>query len=175
MTTDVRVRRATLEDLDELVALWVHYMRVHRANPAYRLSRTDGLIRRRQAFEKLLKQPDACVFIVPRPDGGLDGMLTCFVEANTPYFNPPRYGRLQTPFVRPEVRGRGYIRMLLAAAYEWAREHGLSEIRLITSACDPTPNRRAEELGFEAFEIVRRLPMERSFPAGRTPFDEERS
>ncbi len=175
MTPDVRVRKATRDDLDELVALWVHYMRVHRANPAYQLCRSDGLENRRDLFARHVEDRDACVFIIPRPDGGLDGMLTCFVEENTGYFDPPRYGRLQTPFVRPEVRGRGYVRRLLAAAYQWAREHGLTEIRLYTSAYQPAPNQRAEEMGFEAFEIVRRRPMERSYPPGRTPFDEGHS
>ncbi|MFQ5529879.1 MAG: GNAT family N-acetyltransferase [Gemmatimonadota bacterium] len=174
MTPDVRVREATLDDLDELVALWAHYMRFHRANPAYRLCRADGLERRREVFEEHLKNRDSAVLIVPRPDGGLDGMLTCFVERNTGYFDPPRYCRLQTPFVRPEVRGRGYVRKLLAAAYRWAREHGLTEIRLYTSAYEEAANRRAEELGFEAFEVVRRRPVERNYPPGRTPFDDRK-
>ena len=47
MTADVPVREATMDDVDELVALWAHYIRVHRTNPAYRLagttdSSTDG-------------------------------------------------------------------------------------------------------------------------------------
>lgn len=174
MTVDVPVRKATLDDLEELVALWAHYIRVHRANPAYRLCRADALEQRRQLFERHVQGRGSCVFVVPGPDGGLDGMLSCFVEENTGYFDPPRYGRLQTPFVRPEARGRGNVRRLLAAAYLWAREQGLTEIRLFTSAYEPAPNRRAEELGFEAFEIVRRRPVERNYPIGETPFDEKR-
>ncbi len=173
MTADGQVRQATLDDLDELVALWAHYIRVHRANPAYRLCRADGLEQRRKLFEQHVKGTHSCVFVVPRPIEGLDGMLSCFVEQNTGYFDPPRYGRLQTPFVRPEVRGRGNVRRLLAAAYLWAREQGLTEIRLFTSAYEPAPNRRAEELGFEAFEIVRRRTVERNFPLGKTPFDDK--
>lgn len=173
MTADVVVRKATLDDLDELVALWAHYIRVNRANPAYRLSHDDALGQRRKLFERHLTGRDSCVFVVLGQTGGLDGMLTCFVEENTGYFDPPRFGRFQTPFVRPEARGRGYVRRLLAAAYLWARENGMTEIRLVTSAYEPAPNRRAEEMGFEAFEIVRRRPVERNFPIGRTPFDED--
>jgi GNAT superfamily N-acetyltransferase len=172
VSTDVR--KATLDDLDELVALWAHYIRVNRRNPAYRLRRSDGLEQRRRLFERQLKGRDSCVFIIPGPDGGIDGMLTCFVQSNHDYFDPPRYGRLQTPFVRPEVRGRGYISRLLAAAYLWAREHGVTEVRLVTSAFEAEANERSEELGFEAFEIVRRRPIERDYPPGRTPFDKPR-
>ena len=65
----------------------------------------------------------------------------------------------------------GYMRRLVAAAYLWARDKGLTEIRLFTSACEPVANLRAEEMGFEAFEIVRRRPVERNYPTGKTPFD----
>jgi GNAT superfamily N-acetyltransferase len=171
MTADVPVREATLDDVDELVALWAHYIRVHRTNPAYRLCRDDGLEHRRQRFEQHVKGQNSCVFVVHGQHGGLDGMLSCFVEENTGYFDPPRYGRLQTPFVRPEARGRGYMRRLVAAAYLWARDKGLTEIRLFTSSCEPVANLRAEEMGFEAFEIVRRRPVERNYPMGKTPFD----
>ena len=174
MKVEGLVRKATMDDLDELLALWAYYIRVHRANPAYRLSRADGLEHRRQLFERHVKGRDSCVFVVTGPIDGLDGMLSCFVEQNTGYFDPPRYGRLQTPFVRPEARGRGNVRRLLAAAYLWAREQGLTEIRLFTSAYEPAPNRRAEELGFEAFEIVRRRTVERNYALGKTPFDEKR-
>ena len=51
MTTEIEVREATLDDLDELVALWAHYIRVHKANPAYRLCKDEGLEQRRHLFE----------------------------------------------------------------------------------------------------------------------------
>lgn len=173
MTDVVRIRKATEDDLDELVALWAHYIRAYRRNPAYQLCKGDGLAKRRQRFARHVAGPESCVFVAARPDGGLDGMLVCFVEKNMPYFMPPSYGRLQTPFVRPESRGRGYLKQLLSAAYSWARELELTEVRLFTSAFDPAPNQRAEEFGFEALEIVRRRLIEWDYPPGKTPFDDE--
>lgn len=172
MTDSVKVRKATEADLDEMLALWGHYIRVHRSNPAYQICKGDGLAKRRSLFGQHVAGPESCVFVAARLDGGLDGMITCFVEANTPYFMPPKYGRIQTPFVRPEARGRGHLKRLLAAAYQWARELELTEVRLYTSAFDPGPNELAEEFGFQAIEIVRRRPVEWNLPPGRTPFDE---
>jgi len=172
MTDSVKIRKATEADLDEMLALWSHYIRVHRNNPAYQICRGDGLVRRRKLFAQHVRGPESCVFVAARPDGGLDAMITCFVEDNTPYFMPPKYGRIQTPFVRPEARGRGHLKRLLAAAYLWARELELTEVRLYTSAFDPGPNELAEEFGFQAIEIVRRRPVEWNLPPGRTPFDE---
>lgn len=172
MTDTVNIRKATAEDLDELVALWAHYIRVHRDNPAYQICKGDGLAERRKLFARHVEGPDSCVFVAARPDGGLDGMISCFIEKNTPYFMPPSYGRIQTPFVRPEARNRGYLKRLLGAAYRWARELELTEVRLFTSALDPSTNQLSEEFGFEAFEVVRRRPIEWDYPRGRTPFDE---
>jgi GNAT superfamily N-acetyltransferase len=93
-------------------------------------------------------------------------MISCFVEKNVPYFNPPSFGRLQTPYVRPEARGRGHLRRLLDAAYRWAREMELTEVRLFTSALEAQPNQLAEELGFEAFGIIRRKPISWDYPPG---------
>lgn len=156
---DVTLRRAVLEDLDELVALWAHYIRAHRDNPAYRLARR-GLELRRQRFRDHVTGDDSTVFVLARDDGGLDGMITCFTEENAPYFLPPHYARIQTPYVRPDARRRGNLKKLLAAAFRWARESELTEVRLVTSAGDAVGNAIAEELDFRAVEIVRRKPID---------------
>ena len=169
MKPDSAVRRATLDDLDEITAMWVHYIRISRKNPAYRNIPPAGIEARRSLFERHVRGTDSAVFVIDRPDGGLEGMLSCCVEANVPYFNPPRFGRLQTPYVRPEARGRGHLRRLLDAAYRWAREMELTEVRTFTSALDEDPNRLAEEFGFEAFAIIRRKPIAWDYPAGSSP------
>ena len=165
MKSDTAVRRATPEDLDEITAMWVHYIRISRKNPAYKNIPPGGIEARRSLFERHVRGPDSAVFVIDRPDGGLEGMLSCCVEENVPYFNPPRFGRLQTPYVRPEARGRGHLRRLLDAAYRWAREMELTEVRTYTSALDEHPNRLAEEFGFEAFAVIRRTPIAWDYPA----------
>lgn len=159
MSDEVELREATLDDLDELVALWAHYVRAHRDNPAYRMAK-KGLKRRRERFREHVVADEAAVFVLAREDGGLDGMLTCFAEDNHPYFLPPRFARIQTPYVRPDARRRGHLKRLLTAAFRWAREAELTEIRLITAGGDIVGNALAEELGFEAVEVVRRKPLD---------------
>jgi len=155
MSDEVVVRPARADELDEVLALWSHYTRARKGNPAYRLSR-QGLDRRREAFRGHIEGEDSEVFVLARPDGGLDGMITCFGERNVPYFLPPHYARIQTPYVRPDARRRGHLRKLLAAAFRWAREEEYTELRLITSSEDVLGNAVAEELGFEAIEVTRR-------------------
>jgi GNAT superfamily N-acetyltransferase len=153
------LREATVDDLDELVALWAHYVRGHQHNPAYRQLTKDALVHRRRAYAAYIERTDATVFVLACSDGGLDGMITCFVEDNVPYFQPGRYARVQTPFVRPGARRRGNLRRLLRAATRWAREEGMTEMRLYTAADNVVANALSEELGFEAALVIRRRPV----------------
>ena len=159
MSDDTELRLAVLEDLDELVALWAHYVRAHRDNPAYRIARR-GLERRRRRFRDHITGDESAVYVLARDDGGLDGMITCFAEDNAPYFLPPHYARIQTPYVRPDARRKGNLKKLLAAAFRWARESELTEVRLVTSAGDAIGNAIAEEMDFRAVEVVRRKPID---------------
>jgi GNAT superfamily N-acetyltransferase len=163
---ETTVRRATLDDLDEVLALWTHYLRQHRGNPAYRLAK-PGLEKRRELFRQHIEGPKSVVFVLARRDGGLDGMVTCFAEENLPYFVPPRYARIQTPYVREDARRRGNLRQLITAALRWAREEEFVEIRMYTPATSVVGNAIAEELGFEAIEVVRRKPVDWRSPPER--------
>ncbi len=164
MSSFSKVRRATPDDLDEILGLWSHFIRSHSTNPAYRNLPPGALDLRRELYVKKIANPDTAVFVVERSDGGLDGMITCFVEENLPYLQPRYYGRLQTPFVRPDARGRGNLKKLLNEAYRWARERELTEVRLYTGADNLLANALADELGFTAIEVVRRRPIDWSLP-----------
>lgn len=167
MNEEVVVRRAGIDELDEVLALWSHYLRTNRMNPAYRRLPPKALEQRKALFRQHIQSSDAAVFVLAREDGGLDGMVTCFPEENLPYFLPPRYGRIQTPFVRPDARRRGNLKKLLAAALRWARREELTELRLYTPASNAVANAIAEELGFEAIEVVRRKPVDWRGPPER--------
>jgi len=159
-----RVRLATPEDLDELVAMWAQYMRAHALNAAYRRLRPTALADRGRRFLRLIEEATSAVFVIEGEDGGLDGMITCFLEENEEYFNPPLYVRIQTPFVRPEARRQGNLKRLLHATFEWARHWEAEEVRLYTGADNVVANAVADELGFEAVEVVRRRPLDRVEP-----------
>ncbi len=171
MGAESQLRPAVEDDLDELVALWAHYIREHKHNPAYnRIART-GFVSRRAAFANDIREEGSEVFVIARPDGGLDGMITCRVERNAPYFQPHRLGRIQTPYVRPDARRKGNLKRLLTAAYRWARERELLEVRLYVGADNVVANAIAEELGFDAVGIVRRKAIDWGRPLG-TPFED---
>lgn len=163
MSEESEVRPATPDDLDEIASLWTHYIRAHRGNPAYR-PRQDAVEQRRAVFEEHVRSDDSEIFVVARKGGGLDGMITCFVENNLPYFLPAQFGRIQTPYVRPDARKRGNLKRLVAQAFRWARSMELTELRLYTGADNVMANAIAEDLGFESVEVIRRRKLDWSTP-----------
>jgi GNAT superfamily N-acetyltransferase len=167
MREENQLREGTEDDLDELVALWTHYVRDHRHNPAYNRVARTGFVSRRAAFASDIRDENATVFVLARRDGGLDGMISCRVETNLPYFQPHRLGRIQTPYVRPDARKKGNLKKLLTAAYRWARERELLEVRLYVGADNVVANAIAEELGFDAVAVVRRRAIDWSGPPDR--------
>jgi aminoglycoside 6'-N-acetyltransferase I len=76
----------------------------------------------------LLARSDAAVLIAERPDGSACG----YVEVGSRVYadgcrsSPVAY--IEAWYVDPDVRRSGYGRALLAAAEEWARERGYSEM-----------------------------------------------
>ena len=167
MREENQLREGTEDDLDELVALWTHYIRDHRHNPAYNRVARTGFVSRRAAFASDIRDESATVFVLARPDGGLDGMISCRVTTNLAYFQPHRLGRIQTPYVRPDARKKGNLKKLLTAAYRWARKRELLEVRLYVGADNVVANAIAEELGFDAVGVVRRRAIDWSNPPER--------
>ena len=76
----------------------------------------------------LLTRTDAAVFVAERPDGSVCG----YVEVGSrPYVDgceTSPVGYIEAWFVDTDVRRHGYGRALLAAAEDWARTQGYTEM-----------------------------------------------
>jgi aminoglycoside 6'-N-acetyltransferase I len=90
--------------------------------------------------------PDGEVFVAERDDGTIAG----FVEVGTrPYADgcdTTPVGYVEAWYVDPDVRRRGFGRALLAAAEEWARARGYTEIASdsqLTNTVSHAAHRRA--------------------------------
>jgi ribosomal protein S18 acetylase RimI-like enzyme len=68
-------------------------------------------------------------------------------------------GYIKNVYVAPELRGRGYARMMLAAADEWFQFHNISKASLDASAC----NRHAVDLYLKSGYQIARLRLEKRY------------
>ena len=77
-----------------------------------------------------------------------DGMLK-------PLLEPARYGYVASVYVRPTARRGGVLHLLMDAAEQWCREHGLDEVRLHNASDNPLANAAWDALGFQIAEHLR--------------------
>ena len=150
----VRVREATLRDLDVVMELRLALLREHPEHPIYGRLRGDASERARVLFATQLRSTLEAIFLAER--GGLVvGVLRCVESVGSPLLDPARYAYVSSTYVRPDVRRRGVLRALLRAADRWSRARGLDQMRLHNVAGSAPAERAWSALGFAVVEQVR--------------------
>ena len=150
----VRVREATLRDLDAVIALRLALLREHPDHPIYGRLRPDVGDRARGLFATQLRSTME-VILLGELDGEVVGVLRCVESAGSPLLDPSRYAYVSSTYVRPEARRRGVLRAMMAAADRWSRARGLDQMRLHNVAGSVTAEAAWSSLGFAVVEQVR--------------------
>lgn len=153
------IRPATVDDLDVVTELRLALLREHADNAIYGRLRRDAERRARPLYAAQLRSSQEVVFLAER-DGETVGILRCVDTLGSPLLDPSRYGYVSSVYVRPPARRHGVLRALLGAAERWARDRGLTELRLHNAADNPTAAATWEGLGFAVAEQLRLRPIE---------------
>jgi aminoglycoside 6'-N-acetyltransferase I len=105
-------------------------------------------------MELFRERPDGAVFVAERSNKALAG----FVEvASRPYADgcdTSPVGYIEAWYVDPDVRRKGYGRALLAAAEDWARSQGYSEMASDALIDNDVSHRAHERAGYVEVERV---------------------
>jgi GNAT superfamily N-acetyltransferase len=150
----VRVRQATVRDINAVLELRLALLREHPDHPIYGRLRTDVSPRARELFSTQLRSTTESIFLAER-DGVVAGVLRCVESMGSPLLDPARYAYVSSVYVRPEARRKGVLRELLAAAERWSIARGLDQMRLHNVAGSVTAEGAWSALGFEVVEQVR--------------------
>lgn len=148
------VRAATTRDLAIVVELRLALLREHAANPLYAHLRTDAPERARRLFAAQLRSANEVILLAERDDRVI-GILRCVHAAGLPLVSPTAYGYVSSVYVIPQARRQGVLRTLLAAAQDWCRDRGLTEMRLHNAVENVVANAAWEALGFRTAEHLR--------------------
>lgn len=166
--SDLAVRPARLDDLDQIVALRVALLREYHEHPLYTDLRDDAPDRARSLYYTQLTAPDETIFLAER-GGRIVGLLRCVDAPGSPLLLPERYCYVSSVYVVPAERRRGVLRALVAAAERWCADRGLGEMRLHNAASAKTAADVWSAFGFEVVEEVRRRVLPGDRQLGRKP------
>jgi GNAT superfamily N-acetyltransferase len=150
----VRVRAASIADLDAVVRLRLALLREHPDHPIYGRLRRDVDERARELFATQLRSPLETIFLAD-VGGETAGILRCVESIGSPLLEPARYAYVSSVYVRPELRRRGVLRALVRAAERWARDRKLDQMRLHNVDGSELAERAWAALGFGVVEQVR--------------------
>lgn len=150
----VRVRRASIRDLDDVIALRLALLREHPDHPIYGRLRKDADVRARELFATQLRSPTETIFLAD-VGGETAGVMRCVEAFGSPLLEPSRYAYISSVYVKPELRRRGVLRALIAAADRWSRERELGQMRLHNVNGSEMAEGAWAALGFAVVEQVR--------------------
>ena len=150
----IEVRRATLSDLDTVIELRLSLLREYGDHPIYGRLHPDAEARARPVFQQQILGSEQAIFLAGR-DGGIAGIVRCVDSRGSPLLIPERYCYVTSVYVKPEHRRHGVLVALMQAVESWARDRGLTEMRLHNSTLNAATRAAWDQLGFEVNEEVR--------------------
>ena len=83
------------------------------------------------------------------------GIARCVDTKGSPLLMPDRYCYVTSVYVRPEHRRKGVLSELMHHVEDWAKQRGLTEMRLHNSTLNAATRSAWDQLGFEINEEVR--------------------
>ena len=149
------VRRATLDDLETVVALRLALLREYPEHPVYGRLRPDAELRAHAVFAAQIESPSEAQYLAELADVGAVGLIRCVESISSPLLDPDRYCYISSVYVKPEWRRQGVLRAMMDAAQAWARRRGLTEMRLHNVGSRESAAAAWDSLGFEVVEQVR--------------------
>ncbi len=132
----LRIRQATIDDVGTVVSLRLDLLREYANHPVYGRLRADAEFRAQDLYRAQLAAMDQAIFLAERGPHAA-GILRCVDTAGSPLLNPARYCYVSSVYVEPSQRRTGVLHTLLERAGTWARDRGLTEMRLHNSSHSP--------------------------------------
>ena len=150
----IEVQRATLDDLETVIALRIALLREYGDHPIYGRLRPDAEEKARPVFRQQLMAPDQAIFLAAR-DGQVAGIARGVDTRGSPMLMPDRYCYVTSAYVKPEHRRHGVLAAMIGHIETWALARGLGEMRLHNSTLHAHAGAAWDQLGFAVNEEVR--------------------
>lgn len=149
MSSRVRVREASLDDYEALIALFDELDEIHRqARPDF-FRAFAGPARTREQIEQWLIAPNSTV-LVAQHGQAVVGLAVLLTRPGSAFSGalPRRVVEVDNLVVRADRRGRRIGRHLLDAARDWSRRRHATHLEVAVHAFNRDARRFYEEFGF---------------------------
>jgi len=152
---EVRIRKATVQDYDEVCLLFEQIDRYHVDILPELFQRFDGPARPRDLFEVHIKDDDKAFFVV-EVASRIVGFMNLQQDSSPslPMLKHHEFVLIKNIYIDEAHRGRGLARRLLDEAKEWGRRRGLDSMQLNVYAGNRLAMGFYEKMGFRPIKHV---------------------
>jgi ribosomal protein S18 acetylase RimI-like enzyme len=148
------VRQAKIEEIETLLEFEQGIVTAERPfNPTLK----EGEIHYYD-LAKLIESPRSSVFVA-EIGGELVASGYVLEKETADYLKHARYAYLGFMYVKPEHRGKGVNQKILDALLNWAKQRGLTEIRLEVFSENQSAIKAYEKAGFKALMLEMRMEV----------------
>ena len=151
----VHIRRATEQDMEALLALYVELHEFHaRGLPHWlRIPEVYDHAASRELLRGLFDKETAAIFVA-EVLGKIAGLLEMYLKEDEehPLAVAHRYGYVQSLVVSAAFRKHGLGKALLEQGHLWTQEHGGEEVRLAVWEFPEGPLHFYEALGYNTYK-----------------------
>ncbi|HUO10692.1 MAG TPA: GNAT family N-acetyltransferase [Phycisphaerae bacterium] len=159
-STEILYTPASPEDLPAVVDLCMQVEAQHEAYWPLRWQRRPGLHEGYLGWlSRRLSEPRMLIRVAKDPTlpgprdlfgegGAVVGMVLVTIEKEIPIYTYTEYAFIQDLAVRESHRRRGIAQQLLADAAAWAKQHDLTQLRLLVANQNPAARAAFAKAGF---------------------------
>lgn len=142
--TDIEIRSANLDDLEQLLAIEQHIIEVERP---FDQQLKDKSITYCDLKELVLS--DRAEVVVAEHDKKIIGSGYAKICQSKPYLKHSHHAYLGFMYVEPDFRGRGVNKLVLDSLKEWSKNHQIFHFNLEVYAGNESAIRAYEKAGFK--------------------------
>ena len=156
----ITIRKATIEDYDQLSEIFSEVDEQHRLALPYFFQATQGPARSLERIQTLITEPHMTL-LVAEDNHQLLGLVVVEIK-ETPPINiiiPRLYAVIDSLVVKETARGNGLGKILVTAAETWAMDQGVTDIQLGVYAFNEQAIDIYKHLGYETMQLKMRKDL----------------
>lgn len=132
----IKIRKATLDDVDSIVSMWHGLMRHHRElvkrdkiRKPWHVPASDAEAHFRRWVKKWIRSPNGLV-LVAEADGDIAGYALNQIKdkGTIPVYRIQKLGYMSDLYVKPGYRGKGISSRLKTTVFQWFRKNGVTYV-----------------------------------------------
>jgi GNAT superfamily N-acetyltransferase len=141
LKSEIIIRKANLKDLDELIKVWVKFMKVHdtvviKKNPKLK----EHLSMKHDSKDKWIKFAKRMIYskrgllLVVEESNGKNkkilGYSLTFIKKNIKIYKIEKIGYISDMYVEPKYQGKGLSSKLSEETFKWLKSKGIKHVEL---------------------------------------------